>query len=123
MGQLVEEVRAWNTPLIGAYLLWRFSSGYCKGHPNGDAPIVLLHFVAIGILTSAEMAVPISKRRDDLQSYVRHFESEQKVDLLISLQNKISGKKEYTLDSLDVASSTGLLSWDSSTAKIYPADL
>jgi hypothetical protein len=46
LGQLVDEVKLWNTPIVGAYMLWKFTQGYCDGHPNGDAPIGLLHFVA-----------------------------------------------------------------------------
>ena len=44
MGQLVEEVKLWNTPTIGAYLLWRFTKGYTKNHPTEDAPVALFTF-------------------------------------------------------------------------------
>ena len=44
MGKLVEEVKEWNTPVIGAYLLWHFTQGYVQNHPNGDAPVVVLYF-------------------------------------------------------------------------------
>lgn len=123
MGQLVEEVRLWNTPSIGAYLLWRFTQGYCKGHPNGDAPIGLLHFVALAILTSNRLLEPISNRREDLQSYVRSFEKEKDSDLLISIQDRIRKRREYALEAIDIAITEGLLVWDSISGKLYPRDL
>jgi len=55
LGELADEVKLWNSPAIGAYLLWRFSTGYCQGHASGDAPLGLLHFIAGAILTSKDL--------------------------------------------------------------------
>lgn len=123
MGQLVEEVKLWNTPIIGAYLLWCFTKGYCSGHPSGDAPIALLHFLASAILTNKELLDPISDRRDSLQSYVRSFEDSKNSDILLSIQNRIKKKREYTLTAIDIAIGKGLLVWDVESGKIYPREL
>ncbi|NRR04786.1 hypothetical protein HP570_21465 [Brevibacillus sp. RS1.1] len=123
MGKLVEEVKLWNTPIIGAYLLWRFTQGYCKGHPHGDAPIGLLHFLAIAILTNKDLLKPINKKRDDLQSYARSFEKSKDTDVLLSIQQRVKEKSEYTLAAIDIAISMGLLMWDMESGKLYPRDI
>ena len=123
MGSLVDEVKLWNTPIIGAFLLWKFTQGYCSGHPNGDAPIGLLHFLASAILTNKELVKPISNQRDDLQSYARSFESNKDSDILLSIQQRIKDKREYTLAAIDIAITEGLLVWDVESGKLYPRDL
>ena len=121
--QLVEEVKLWNTPLVSAYLLWRFTQGYCAGHPHGDAPIGLLHFVANAILTNKKLIEPISNRRADLQSYVRSFESNRNSDILLLIQERALEKREHTLAALDIAIAEGLLVWNIESGKLYPHQL
>jgi len=121
LGELADDVKLWNNPAIGAYLLWRFSSGYCDGHASGDAPVGLLHFIAAAILTSKDLANPISNKRDCLQSYVRSFEDSKKIDLLLRIQERAREKRDYTLASIDIAIAEGLLVWDVETGKLYPS--
>lgn len=123
MGQLVEEVKIWNTPIIGAYLLWQFSLGYINAHPKGEAPISLLHFVANGILTNEKLIGAISNSRPNLQSYVRGFEESRETDLMLGIHERIKAKLKYTLDSIDIAVSHGLLVWDIESARIYPRQI
>ncbi|MBL1419295.1 MAG: hypothetical protein COC24_002175 [Alphaproteobacteria bacterium] len=123
MGALVEEVRIWNTPIVGAYLLWSFTDGYMTNHRSGDAPIGLLHFIAMAILTDIKMIESIRDGKGGLQSFARGFENKKKYDRLLSIHERVQSKKEYTLSSIDVAISQGLLSWDSQTGKIYAHDL
>ncbi|BBI33594.1 three component ABC system middle component [Cohnella abietis] len=123
MGRLVEEVKLWNTPIIGSYHIWKFTQGYCDGHPHGDAPIGLLHFVAMAILTSKDLLKPISNQRDDLQSYVRSFENTKDSDILLSIQQRIRDKSQYTLAAIDTAISKGLVMWDMESGKLYPCKL
>lgn len=123
MSKLVEEVKTWNTPIIGAYLLWRFTQGYCGGHEVGDAPIGLLHFVASAILTNDKLMLPVNKKRKNLQSYVRSFEDKKNSDILLNLQTRIKEKLGYTLAAIDIAISEGLLVWDIESGKLYPRKL
>lgn len=123
MGNLVEEVKVWNTPIIGAFLLWRFTQGYCEYHPTGDAPIGLLHFVALAILTNERLSKPISNSRKDLQSYIRSFEENKDSDILLSIQDRIKKKRRYIFEALDIAVADGLLAWDTETGKIYAKPL
>jgi len=120
LGQLVDEVKLWNTPIVGAYLLWKFTQGYCKGHPDGDAPIGLLHFLAIAMLTNKKLLEPINNRRDDLQSYARSFENSKDSDILLTIQERAREKREYTMASIDIAIAKGLLVWDVDNGKLYP---
>ena len=106
MGKLVEEVQQWNTPTIGAYLLWKFTTGYCDSHPNGDAPVALLHFLAMPLLTSKKLLEPISNRRNNLQSYVKSFEDSQNSDILLSIHERAKRNRKHTMDAIDIAVST-----------------
>lgn len=108
MGKLVEEVKEWNTPVIGAYLLWHFTQGY------------VLHFIASGILTEPSICDGIN-HRPDIASFVRWFNEEKKSDFLTCLNQNIIRKRKYTLQSIDIAVSCGLLAWNIETAKIYLA--
>ena len=119
MDTLVEEVRVWNTPIVGAFLLWKFTEGYISNHPSGDAPIGMLHFIALPILLNRTLNSAISNRRDDLQSFIRSFEDAKTSDLLLSIHDKVAEKKMYTLQSIDIGVSNGLLYWDYDTGKIY----
>jgi hypothetical protein len=119
MSELVEEVRLWNTPAVGAYLLYRFTQGYVSAHHEGDAPVALHHFIAIAILTNDQLKAPISNLRDNLQSYVRSFEDSKNSDLLLSIQERIKEKLGYTWSSIDLAVANGLLFWDFDEAKLY----
>lgn len=120
MGELSEDIVLWHTPAVGAYLLWRFTAGFCAGHGTGDAPVGLLHFIAAAILTNKELSKTISEKRDSLQSYVRGFEDLKKSDLLLNIQERAREKREYTLAAIDIAVAEGLLVWDMETGKLLP---
>ena len=120
MNRLIEEVKEWNTPIVSAYLLWRFSSGFCEKHPHGEAPVVILHFIAAAILTSDQLSNVISRRRPNLESFVRSFNEDKKSDVLACLSQRIISKRSYTLASIDIAVSSGFLAWDSNCATLHP---
>lgn len=119
MSELLEEVRLWNTPAIGAYLLFRFTQGYVIAHENGDGPIALNHFIAIAILTSDRLKQPISNLRNNLQSYVRSFEDNKSTDILLGIQERVKEKRLYTWSSIDLAVANGLLFWDFEDGKLF----
>ena len=123
MSVLVEEVRIWNTPIVGAYLLWSFTQGYVENHPHGESPIGLLHFIAMAILTDVKMVDNMRNNKEGLPAFVRSFESNKRFDRLLNIHERVGAKKDYTLASIDVAISQGLLSWEASTGKIYAHDL
>jgi len=123
LGQLVEEVEIWNTPIIGTYLIWKFTQGYCKGHPDGDAPVGILIFFATAILTNQILIKPITNKRNDLQSYVRNFEDTKNSDILLSIHERIKNKRKYTLSAIDIGIAKGLLVWDTESGKLYPCEV
>jgi hypothetical protein len=120
MGRLIEEVREWNTPLVGSYLLWRFTDSYRCSHASGEAPVVLLHFIAYTMLTTTDYSNPISGRRDNLASYVRVFSEKKCSDMLACLSQNIKRHRESALTAIDIAVATGLLAWDVENARLFP---
>jgi hypothetical protein len=123
MKSLVDEVHEWNTPIIGAFLLWHFSLGYKRNHPTGESPVVLLHFIAAGILSSNVFLDKISKHRPNLESFVRCFTESNESDLLACLHQRIISKRAYTSAAIDIAVSSGLLVWDYDKAELYPREI
>ena len=119
MSELLEEVRLWNTPVVGAYLLYRFTQGYVSRHDIGAAPVAVHHFIAIAILTSDRLKAPISNKRENLQSYVRSFEDSHSSDILLGIQERVKEKLSYCWTSIDLAVAKGLLFWDFDGAKLY----
>lgn len=116
---LVEEVRTWNTPLIGAYQLWQFTVGYCQSRPDGDAPVGLLHFIAGPILSSPQLSETVNLRRKNLQSYALGFEDRKQVDILLGLHERVRRRRPQTLAAIDAAICAGLLVWDAESGKLY----
>lgn len=123
MGDLVEEVRQWHSPTTGAYLLWKFTTGYHKSHPAADAPVALLHFMASPLLTNTRLLQPINGHRKNLQSYVKSFEDSEDVDLLSTVHEKVKHKRDYTLAAIDIAIAAGLLVWEIENGKLWPRSL
>ena len=121
MSDLVEEVKQWNSPSVGAYLLWKFTLGYFQAHKNGDAPIALMHFLAIPLLTNKRLLAPISNKRPNLQSYIQSFENSKDSDILLTVHDRAKRNRGYTLAAIDIAISTGLIFWDTDSGKIHPA--
>ncbi len=121
--KIEEEVKVWNTPLAGAFLLWRFTIGFCNAHPSGDAPVGILHFIAGAILTSGPLSKGVSNRRANLQSYVRGFLDHKEIDFLLSIHERIKEKRKYTMASIDIAVASGLLVWDVREGRLFPREL
>lgn len=119
MSEIVEEVKLFNTPALGAYLLYKFTEGYTNSHKSGDAPIALHHFIAAAILTSENLKAPISNMRENLQSYIRSFEDNKASDLLICIHERIREKMAYSWAAIDIAVANGLLFWESESGKLY----
>lgn len=119
MSELLEEVRLWNTPAIGAFLLFRFTQGYIAEHADGAAPVAINHFIALPILTNERLKSPISNMRADLQSFVRSFEDSKSSDVFLDIQERIKQKKVAIWSAIDFAVANGLLFWDFERAKLY----
>jgi hypothetical protein len=123
MSEIVEEVRLHNTPVLGAYLLYKFTEGYTNAHKSGEAPNALHHFIASAILTSENLKGPISDMRENLQSYIKSFEDTKTSDLLMGIHERVKEKMHYSWASIDIAVANGLLFWDSESGKLYHKNL
>lgn len=123
MNTLIKEVQEWNTPLISGYLLWKFTQGYYENQRDGDGPIALNHFIALPILMNNLLLEKISNKRKSLQSYVRSFEEDKRIDLLAGIHDSVRKYLYLTLKSIDIAVTSGLLVWDYETAKLYPVNI
>jgi len=123
MGEILEEVKLWNTPVLGAYLLYRFTIGYQRNHPNAESPVALLHFIVLSILTSEKLKEPITNRRENLQSYIKSFEDNKVSDLLLSVHERVKDKLEYTWNSIDIGITTGLMYWDYENGTLHSKEI
>jgi hypothetical protein len=123
MSNLVEEVRVWNTPVVGSYVLWRFTQGYTDHHSEGQSPVLLLHFLASAILTNKRLSEPVNNLRKDLASYARSFTDKKDVDLFLSIQDRITKTRFYTLASIDLAIQHGLLFLNPEDGCLYSKNL
>ena len=122
MTNLACEVSEWNTPVVGAFLLWHFSLGYKQHNEMKDCPVVILHFIAMGILSSCNFLDKISRRRSNLEAFIRSFYESNQSDLLACLQQRIKSKMAYTSAAIDIAVSSGLLFWDYDKAILCPTE-
>ena len=123
MSNLVEEVKVWNTPVVGSYVLWRFTQGYTDHHSEGNSPVLLLHFLASAILTNKRLSGPVTNLRKDLASYARSFTDKEDVDLFLSIQDRVNKTRFYTLSSIDLAIQHGLLFLNPEDGRLYPKNL
>ena len=79
-----------------------------------------MQFIALAILTNIDILDLISNRRLNLQSFVRSFEENKNIDILLNFHEVIKQKRLYTLESLDMGITKRLFSLDSETCKVYP---
>ena len=119
MGDLIDEVQEWNSPVLGAFLVWKFTIGYCDSHANGDSPPALLPFLALPLLTNVKLSETISNRRPNLQSYIMGFEDLKESDLLIGVHERVDRMRNYTTAAIDIATSLGLVYWDIDSGKLF----
>ena len=97
----------WDSPLTGAYLLWRFTMAFEEKATVG--PNLLLAFPALLILITPKLAAPLSKREvTSLSEYMFQFIREDSATLA-SLHGLIDMKRELVRLSLCVGFASSLL--------------
>lgn len=122
MGKLENEIKEWNTPLVGAYLLWCFAQSFVKNHSHSDSPTVIEIIIAFTLLTNNVYSENINGHRPNFASYVRSFTENKRSDLLACLSDKLQEQKTLAMAAVDIAVGTGLLAWDYDSAKLFPCD-
>ena len=86
---MIETIRMWNTPFIGAYHLWRFASGYYSASGGRPAPLMLF-FIASALVSDRESWMPTARRT--LKTYNRYFVENKKLSLLKLLPAVIASR-------------------------------
>ncbi len=118
MSSWADEIREWNTPLLGAYLLWNFTKGY-ESAGEKQSPAFLYHFIALPILESPALSSAINRHRKDFSSYVRSFSKDGKMDVLAKLNDKVYQWRLNTLRALDVGFAVRLFEWKEEMTRLH----
>ena len=122
MGQLLDEYREWNTPVVGAYLLWRFTKAYMEKRTDGVPPSFLLHCVAAAILSSPTYTEIIGHARS-LHRYSQYFIEHGLADKLEKLHQRVGRMLPYTKKAVDIAVHRQILVWDIQNGSLLPIDI
>lgn len=91
----------WNSPVVGAYLLWRFVDAYqetCKHGPN-----IALAFPAINMLMQPQFTDDITPSMRSLASYAKKLSENNKRGYLTDLQSDIRIHKDRILEIIETA--------------------
>lgn len=118
----------WNSPVVGSYLLWKFSVGYCKCYPKSGkklakvsaAPHMALAFPALAILMQPKFSNFITDRYETLDQWVRTFVVRSRKNVFGSLTKDIIFRKQMILESIDMAYTTRLLGGESECGTMSP---
>lgn len=98
---MIDIRRVWNSPVVGAYLLWRFVLGYyseAKAYPS-----MALAFPALNILMQPQFTAELTPRVLSLKGYVSKLNEAGKRGYLTDLQNEISEHKDCILEIIETA--------------------
>lgn len=122
MSSIAREIKEWNTPLLGAFLLWNFTRGY-ESSADGKHPAFLLHFIVLPVLTSPELSSAISAHRKSFASYVASFAGDGRSDILAKLDQRVFAQRTNTLLALEIAVAAHLLRWDNDKRHLCALDV
>lgn len=114
---MIETIRMWNTPFIGAYHLWRFASGYHTVSGGRPAPLMLF-FIASALISDREYWLPTARRT--LKTYNRYFVENKKLSLLKLLPTVIASRRKYTCAAIERAVMGCFLKWDADGCALSP---
>lgn len=107
----------WDSPIGGAYLIWRFVAGYAAVRDSGSN--MLLVYPALAILMNSSFAVEI-RRASNLAdfAFAFHDSSGKKAKSLSGLQERIIEQRDWTLKSIEFALVTRLVELNPETATL-----
>lgn len=105
---LVEEYRICNTPVIGAYVFWRFAKAYTDARADHASPHFLL-FCFVSAMFSDRDLLKEMKLKRGISSFRRHLASVKASSLFDGIHGRVKDMLPYTMAALDVAYSCGIL--------------
>ena len=109
-----EEYRVWHTPVISAYLFWRFATMYMspgKGIKR-EAPSCILFFILGGILRQNALIKNYIIGRKTLITMLKAIKKSGDADLIDTIHNRIRETMSHTSQAIDIAVASGMLEWD-----------
>lgn len=119
---LVEEFRICNTPVIGAYIFWRFAKSFVqeakKLNKVSNPHLLLFSFVA-AIFSDRRILDELKSRRS-ISSFRRYLTGAKKGVLFDGIHIRVKEMLPYTLSALDIAYSCGILRMNRDDGTIEP---
>ncbi len=107
----------WDSPIGGAYLIWRFVKGYAKERRLG--PNTLLLFPAMALVLDGAFSSQILGTGNLADySFAFHDSSGKAAKSLAGLQDRIMDLREWTLKSLEFAMVTRLVELNPETGLV-----
>ncbi|MBR3923602.1 MAG: hypothetical protein IKJ45_10840, partial [Kiritimatiellae bacterium] len=122
MSTLLDEYNEWNNPIVGAYLLWKFSLGYVNTHREHLPPPMLLHFIVIALLRGRVYSEYIDHAMS-LHGYAAKFVKDGYADKLEELHGRVQSHLPYAMKSIDMAVSRKMLIIDTENASLIPVEI
>lgn len=122
MGNLSKEFENVQNPVLGAYILWNFSRGYYE-YNSSFVPFQLF-FIVLPIIFRADLVDIITSTRK--QSGLRYFSDKflttkvLKNDMISNLHKSSERLKLITLESLQIAIYSNLISIDEESGLVFP---
>lgn len=112
----------WNSPVVLAYLLWEFASGY-RDKAESSLPITWV-FPALGILSQRQLCDAIPLRCATLAQYAgSSLDRTQRLGFLRNLGERIRINRNLYCESMILAFSYELINIDFATGTIAPVAL
>lgn len=108
-----------DSPVFGAYLVWRFAQGYARTKVEG--PSLLHFFPALSIVLDSSFSAEITRARSLAEFAYAFYDSAGKVaKSLGGLGERIMELRDWVLDSMRVAIATRLVAIEPETARLVP---
>jgi len=91
MERLETEYEEWNTPIIGAYLIWQFAVAYVENNKTEKAPNIIEILYSYVLLTNKKYIKHINGHRKNFASYIMAFNQNKETDLLSDFSSELCG--------------------------------
>lgn len=122
MSNLMKEIDNTQNPALGAYIIWNFIRGYYS-NKSEFVPMPLL-FIVLPIVLREEMTKILfgTQKPSGLRIFSDKFSSSKslKSDVLSQIQSSAINMKNLTLESIKIAISSSLISFQDNSALLIP---
>lgn len=113
------ELTTWDSPIGGAYLIWRFVKGYTAVKSTG--PSAVLVFPALAIVLNQNFASSIDSEGSLADfSFSFHDSTGKNAKSLVGLREQIDVMRGWILDSINFAVVTRLVELDVTSGELKP---